>query len=232
MEFTTVTYTLAIDSSSRDIKSYPDRAAFRFKLPETYKNVISVKNTLLVLPNFPGALDVPYITLNIDELRDPKYILSQNTYTQNPFAIYPMCKACNYKPDIRIPPPFPCEPQPPPPPPCSDMENYSILLPQSQCKNEVKQIPLCCGDDELWGWVCFDKTTSHEYTSPIRQLEYLTIRLVNPDGTIIQLGKDNIKCCNPKIYSQWLLVLEFTCKVASLDVTNVMTKTKFDCFNI
>jgi hypothetical protein len=188
-------YTVCIDSSSRDMIAYPNRSEFRIKLPDSYRNVIAVSCELIVLPNYPGAFDLPYVSLHIEELRDSSYILTQNTYTREPFGVYPLCKACHYHPTSS---------QTPPPNPCEKIE--------ANCDKPDCIEPTCCGEDSKWGWICLDKPiVRHSYPTAFRKLEYLTLRLAKPDGTPINLGKDNILKCSPKVNSQWLIMLQLEC---------------------
>jgi hypothetical protein len=186
-------FTVCIDSSSRDMIAYPNRSEFRFKLPDSYRDVVAVSCDMIVIPNYPN-LNMPYITLHIDELKNPKMVLSQNTFTRDIFALFPMCKGSCFKSEVETPPPNPCEPILPTPcePPCLE--------------------PTCCGKDINWGSICLDKPgAKHSFQPALRKLEYITIRLAGPDGTPLNLGKDNVIRCSPKVYSQWLLVLTFEC---------------------
>lgn len=57
-----------VNSASRDRNQYPDPAHFKFHLPETYRDVVSVELAAGVLPNQDGIQADGYIVLDIPEL--------------------------------------------------------------------------------------------------------------------------------------------------------------------
>ena len=90
-------YTITVDSSSR-AKSHPHRSNFTFALNTPLRNISKVTCDMLIVPKVESIKALPYIVLDVVELRDNQQVLSYGTYERNVFTTLPVAKgSCGVK---------------------------------------------------------------------------------------------------------------------------------------
>lgn len=85
IEYTRVEQYLIVNSSERDITSYPNPSQFVLNLPQEYRNVSRIEMIQCIIPDKNNVTAEPYLLLNINELENT--MESNNKYISEAFSI-------------------------------------------------------------------------------------------------------------------------------------------------
>lgn len=87
----TNTFYIAIDSRYRDISRYPAAANYVIPLDTVFKNVVSVELVHAIYDRPPGAVNMKYVSLFIDEL-SPN-VITNNDFMKGSFTQLPVTES-------------------------------------------------------------------------------------------------------------------------------------------